>query len=90
MSSPPADPSRPPLPHLSGRFRPAWPVVGFVVLLGVLFTLAYVVGGLTGPVSPGMRPTDGEERTEPAEPGDMGGMHGMGALTTGAAGRGGR
>lgn len=80
MTSPTAGQVRPvPLP-VGERPRPAGPVAGFVVLLGLLFTLAYAVGGLAGPVAPGMRPPDGggPRRSGPADPGDMGGMHGMG------------
>ncbi|NUH37985.1 hypothetical protein HUF15_14625 [Streptomyces samsunensis] len=73
-----------PVPLPAGeRPRPAsWPVAGFVVLLGLLFTLAYAVGGFAGPVAPGMRPSDGggPGRSGPAEPGGMGGMHGMGGI----------
>ena len=76
-----------PSPHPVGeRPRPAWPVAGFVALLALVFTLAYMVGGLVGPVAPGMRPAGGggQGTSGPADPGDMGGMHGMGAPGTGA------
>lgn len=77
------------------RPRPAWPVAGFVALLALVFTLAYAVGGLVGPVAPGMRPAGGGgqgtsgpadpgDPADPADSGDMGGMHGMGAPGVGA------
>ncbi|MEU4892711.1 hypothetical protein AB0B12_10010 [Streptomyces sp. NPDC044780] len=89
MISPPAGRVRPePLP-IGERLRPAGPVAGFLALLALLFALAYTVGGLAGPVAPGMRPAGGggQGHSGPAEHGDMGdphGTHDMGAPATGA------
>jgi hypothetical protein len=66
------------------RVRPAPSVVGFVMLLAVLFTASYMVGALAGPVAPSMRPSDGNSgASETNEPGGMGGMHGMRAQSSG-------
>ncbi|MFI9048555.1 hypothetical protein [Streptomyces sp. NPDC053427] len=82
MSPSPADRSRPVLPQAVQRLLPARPVLGFAVLLTVLFALSYGVGAAAGPVAPGLHPADGSRTggPGPARDGDMGGMHGMGGM----------
>ncbi len=65
------------------RLLPARPVLGFLVLLALLGTLAYAAGAAVGPVAPDLHPAGGTRTGDdaPAHDGDMGGMHDMGAGT---------
>ncbi|MFI5638852.1 hypothetical protein ACIA8H_15675 [Streptomyces goshikiensis] len=69
---------QPPAPAASGaaRWAPPPALVGFLVLLGLMFAGSYAVGAAAGPVAPGMRSSDpgttGSERG-PLEPHGHGG-----------------
>ncbi|MDX3228520.1 hypothetical protein [Streptomyces sp. ME19-01-6] len=63
------------------RFVPPRALLGFLVLLGVLFAASYAVGSAAGPVAPWMRPA-GPSGADPGDGGgsgseEGGGMHGM-------------
>lgn len=66
-------------PSAGRRSAPSLPYVlsgGFLLLLVALFAVSYGVGGLAGPVAPGMR---GVSHDDDPGTGDMGGMgHGGG------------
>ncbi|MFJ6380852.1 hypothetical protein ACIQI7_12760 [Kitasatospora sp. NPDC092039] len=49
-------------------------LAGFLLLLVVVFVVAYGVGRQVGPVSPGLRPADGGGAPPGAGGHDMGGM----------------
>ncbi|MEU6173622.1 hypothetical protein ABZ832_17080 [Streptantibioticus parmotrematis] len=71
LSSSPPRPARPPV------VAPA--VLGFAVLLAVLFGLSYAVGSLAGPVAPGMHAPGVPGGTGGSRTGESGGgMSGMG------------
>lgn len=66
------------------RYAPPPALIGFLVLLVVVFTVSYAVGSAVGPVAPGMHSTDtdtGPEEMPDPQPGngtgDMGDMDGM-------------
>ncbi|MFD6185234.1 hypothetical protein [Streptomyces goshikiensis] len=62
-----------------GRWAPPPALVGFLVLLGLMFAGAYAVGSAAGPVAPGMRSSDpgttGSDR-DPVAPHGHGGTGG--------------
>ncbi|WP_030568247.1 hypothetical protein [Streptomyces aureocirculatus] len=62
------------------RWRPPPALLGFVVLLVVVFAVAHQVGSAVGPVAPGMRSSDpgGDTSREGGTGGDggHGGSHG--------------
>ncbi|MFG2196501.1 hypothetical protein [Streptomyces sp. NPDC048639] len=74
------------------RLLPAPSVLGFALLLLLVFAASYGAGTLAGPVAPAMRPASdggsgggvpGDDVPAPGSPGGadgggMGGMHGMG------------
>lgn len=66
------------------RVLPAPSVAGFVLLLIVLFAGSYLVGTVSGPVAPGMRPIHGDSGVPTTdEHGGTGGTHGMRAPSPG-------
>ncbi|MFF5568036.1 hypothetical protein ACFY7Z_25950 [Streptomyces sp. NPDC012623] len=74
------------LPEQSGRRRlPAPTLLGFVLLLAVMFGVSYAVGHAVGPVAPGMHGSSSgggaDGHGDESGSGDMGGMemdHGSG------------
>ncbi|MFT2015241.1 hypothetical protein ACMA1D_05250 [Streptomyces sp. 796.1] len=65
----------------SSQFSPVLLLIGFVLLLGAMFGVAYAVGSAAGPVAPGLhRSGDGGSG---GGMDDMGGMdnHGLGVLS---------
>ncbi|WP_229909443.1 hypothetical protein [Streptomyces flavofungini] len=65
-------------PGASGRWRPPPALLGFLVLLVVVFAVAYQVGSSMGPVAPGMRSSTPEDGSGGDRDGGSGGGHGGG------------
>ncbi|MEU3344921.1 hypothetical protein ABZ723_07945 [Streptomyces sp. NPDC006700] len=65
----------------SSKVLPPPALCGFLLLLVLMFTVSYAVGGSVGPVAPGMHGTrttqDGTGDRDGHDDGDMGDMGGM-------------
>ncbi|MEU6312229.1 hypothetical protein [Streptomyces sp. NPDC047014] len=75
------DRPEPPPPAIAvlRRWAPPPALVGFVLLLSLLFGGAYGVGSLAGPVAPGMHATDPAPPDFDSDPGRRHGHTGPGA-----------
>ncbi|WP_328928937.1 hypothetical protein OG429_33150 [Streptomyces sp. NBC_00190] len=66
------------------RWVPPPALAGFLVLLGLMFCLSYVIGASAGPVAPGMRSSGTGATPDSGSPGPHGHSGAGGTRTDGA------